>query len=161
MAPMYYGLLRASASANQRSVANGLVVSATEQMRTYPYYEIGYYTTPSGCATSSPVILGSTINDPLASLPMSKTIGNVTYTIQRCVNWANSTVTGDTLAYKQSVVTVSWVSKVTEWIEPLGEARPLLSTPGERAPTAVRRTTISPVRRPRRFLSTLRHRPRM
>ncbi len=118
LAPAYYGLLKATASSNQRSVANGLAVSATEQLRTYPYDEIGYYATaiPAGCPTTTtnpsanPVILSSTINEPIETLATSKTIGNVTYSIRRCVNWVNSTLAGDSLAYKQSVVTVSWPS---------------------------------------------------
>ncbi len=108
LAPVFYGLLRASAAANARSVASGLAVTASEQIRSVPYDEVGFYSTPSGCPTSNPVILSTSVSDPLAALATSKTVGHTVYTLQRCVNWVNSTVSGDTLAYKQSVVTVSW-----------------------------------------------------
>jgi prepilin-type N-terminal cleavage/methylation domain-containing protein len=116
LAPAYYGLLKASSSTNQRSVANGLAVSATEQLRSYPYYQVGYYagTIPAHCPTSTtpPVILDPAVPQPLGSLPISKTISHITYTIQRCVNWVDATVAGNTksFAYKQAIVTVSWPS---------------------------------------------------
>ena len=113
LAPAYYALLRATGAASHRSVANGIAVAAQEQIRSIPYYEAGYASSaelPPGCPTTHPVILPSGVNAPMASLPQSKSVGNVTYNIQRCVNWVDSTVSGDTLAYKQTVVTVSWAA---------------------------------------------------
>lgn len=42
IAPAFYGELRASAAASYRSTANGLAVGAIEDLRAFPYYEIGY-----------------------------------------------------------------------------------------------------------------------
>jgi prepilin-type N-terminal cleavage/methylation domain-containing protein len=112
LAPMFYGLLRASATTDERSVANGIAVAATEQIRSIPYDEIGYPSSWSGtgCPGTNPVVLPSTVPSPLAGMSGSQTIGNVTYTITRCVYWVNSSVPGDSLAYKQSVVTVRWTA---------------------------------------------------
>ncbi len=110
LAPAFYGLLRATSVTSQRSVANGLAVTATEQLRSIPYDEVGFYTTPSGCASANAVVLGTSVSDPIAQMATSQTIDNVSYSIQRCVNWVNSSITNETLAYKQAVVTVSWRS---------------------------------------------------
>src|SRR5438309_253987 len=52
LAPTFYGDLRSTVSTNDRSVANGLAVAATEQMRSFPYWQIGYtsadYTSTAG-----------------------------------------------------------------------------------------------------------------
>jgi hypothetical protein len=60
------------------------------------------------------VVLPTGVSDPLdnqSNFPVSTTVGGIPYTTQRCVNWVNSSIPGDTLAYKQSVVTVSWKSR--------------------------------------------------
>ena len=44
IAPAFYGELRASAAASYRSTANGLAVGAIEDLRAFPFYEIGYST---------------------------------------------------------------------------------------------------------------------
>lgn len=149
LAPAYYGLLRAAATTNQRSVANGLAVTATEQIRSIPYEEIGYYTTPAGCPTANPVTLTSPTLAPLASLATTKTVANLTYTIQTCINWVNSTVSGETLAYKQSVVTVSWTANgisghitQTSAIYPGGEGS---YCPEQTCPVSATTTTTAPV----------------
>jgi prepilin-type N-terminal cleavage/methylation domain-containing protein len=110
LGPAFYGLLRATSLTSQRSVANGLAVTATEQLRSIPYDQVGFYATPTGCPSTNAVLLGSSVSDPLAQMATSQTVGNVSYTIQRCVDWVNSSISGDTLAYKQAVVTVSWKS---------------------------------------------------
>lgn len=111
LAPAFYGLLRASNTSNYRSIANGIAVQATEQMRSIPYYEIGFHTKPDGCPeateTSSPVILDSSIPAPIAALPGTQSRGPVTYRIQRCINWVEAS-NSDLSAYKQSSVTVTW-----------------------------------------------------
>jgi prepilin-type N-terminal cleavage/methylation domain-containing protein len=110
LAPAFYGLLRATSVTSQHSVANGLAVTATEQLRSIPYDEVGFHTTPSSCPSSNAVVLGASVAAPMAGMATSQTIGNTSYRIQRCVNWVNSSVSADTLAYKQAVVTVSWRS---------------------------------------------------
>jgi prepilin-type N-terminal cleavage/methylation domain-containing protein len=110
LAPAFYGLLRATSVTSQRSVADGVAVTATEQLRSVPYDEVGFYTTPTGCPSTNAVVLGSSVSDPLTQMATTQTVGNVSYAIQRCVNWVDSSIAGDTLAYKQAVVTVSWKS---------------------------------------------------
>lgn len=115
--PALFGTMRATTSSNARSVANGLAVSATEQMRSIPYYEVGWTSTPSVCANPNdpsnpdkqPVTLSSGTTTPLTAVT-TKTVGHVSYTVTRCLYWIDSTVTNDSLAYKQSIVTVSWSS---------------------------------------------------
>jgi hypothetical protein len=112
LAPAFYGLFRAASTTNYQSVANGIALQATEQMRSIPYYEVGFYTTPTGCpgttATTDPVTLPSTVAAPLATAPATQQVRNVTYNILRCVNWVGASISADSLAYKQTVVTVSW-----------------------------------------------------
>lgn len=56
LAPAFYGELKATAATDYRSTANGLAVAATEQMRAFPYSEIGWnttdYETPSTTLTN-------------------------------------------------------------------------------------------------------------
>ncbi|HVA74517.1 MAG TPA: type II secretion system protein, partial [Acidimicrobiales bacterium] len=56
LAPAFYGQLKAAAATSYRSTANGLAVAAIEQMRSFPYYEIGYnqsdYSTSGSTALS-------------------------------------------------------------------------------------------------------------
>jgi prepilin-type N-terminal cleavage/methylation domain-containing protein len=55
LAPAFYGELKATAATDYRSTATGLAVAAIEQMRAFPYSEIGWdtsdYETPSTTAT--------------------------------------------------------------------------------------------------------------
>lgn len=118
LAPAFLSTLKASNNTNQRSTANSLAVEASEQVRSFPYYQVGYYSSdePTGCATASTldeVVLApaAVSSEPLNSLPASSRIGNVNYSIQRCVYWVNSTVPGDTDAYKESLVTISWTGR--------------------------------------------------
>lgn len=121
MAPVFYGLMRATSSSDYRSVANGIAIKATEQMRSIPYYEVGFqppaFSEPAGCPSFTtdnppvslpPVNLDAATPDPVANFSTTQTVSGVTYTIQRCINWINSSIAADTLAYKQTVVTVSW-----------------------------------------------------
>lgn len=110
LAPAYYGTLKAAAISSQRSQATALAVSATEQLRALPYDDIGFHTTPSACAGSNPVTLSS--RGPLDSLPTSESEGTTTYTTLRCVYWVDSSIPGDTDAYKQTQVQVSWTSSI-------------------------------------------------
>ena len=105
LAPAFYGSLRATAMTNARSAANGLAVAANEQIRSFPYYEVGFYTTPGTCHGSNPVTLPAA--GPMDSLPTSSHVGLTNYTITRCVYWQSAT-TGATGAYKESIVTVGW-----------------------------------------------------
>lgn len=111
LAPGFYGLMRATSTTNYRSIADGIAIQASEQMRSVPYYEVGYYTTPSGCPDGDggtpAVVLASSIPAPLAGMATTKSVNGVTYTIQRCVNWIDAS-NGDAQAYKQAVITVSW-----------------------------------------------------
>lgn len=113
--PAIYGVLKASADTNQRSVADNLAVQATEQMRSYAYSEIGYTSTQYGaisvaseqCNAGTQVTVGSTyLPGPVTTTSMS----NVSYTISRCVYWVSSSAGDTTNDYKQIVVSVSWAS---------------------------------------------------
>ena len=127
LAPAYYGAMRAAAAADQRAIANGLAVAASEQLRSIPYWEIGYtsadyQSSPQGvgypciaASSNSTVQVSSTPMDNASLMPTSATQAGVAYSIQRCVYWVNSSVSNQTQfsgldgqAYKQSVVTVSW-----------------------------------------------------
>ena len=134
--PALFDTMRASSSTNQRSVANGLAVAATEQMRSVPYWQVGYTSTPAACTNpndpsnpdKTPVTLPSGSTNTLTAVT-TKTLAHTTYTTTRCLYWIDSTISTDTQAYKQSVVTVSWPSngstlKVTQIsaIYPGGEA---------------------------------------
>ena len=155
--PALFGTMRATSASNARSVANGLAVSATEQMRSIPYYEVGWASTPSACTNPNdpsnpdkqPVTLPNGTTTPLTAVT-TRNVGNTQYTITRCLYWIDSTVTNDTLAYKQSVVTVSWsshgiASKITQIsaIYPGGEA--VYQTGGEQnfTPVAATPTTVA------------------
>jgi prepilin-type N-terminal cleavage/methylation domain-containing protein len=114
LAPAFYGSLTATSSSGHRSVANGLAVTANEQLRSLPYYEVTYQTGDvnfTNCpATGSAPVTSSTAG-PVDSLSTSQTIGAITYHFQRCLYWMDATSnagTADPQAYKQSVVTVTW-----------------------------------------------------
>lgn len=112
VAPAFYGVLKAGTITNYRSVANGIAVQSTEQLRSYAYYQVGFSTAPTGCpnTASNPLVLVgfTTPVDGLVTNEPTEQVGTVTYSILRCVNWVNSTVTNDTLAYKETSVKVSW-----------------------------------------------------
>ena len=107
LAPAFYGLMRASSSSRQRSVADGLAVAAAEQIRSYPYWEVGYTSgeTPGYCTGSDPVIVTTSPMDALAN--QATTVSNVTYAIESCVYWATAS-DGSSAAYKSSMVKVLW-----------------------------------------------------
>lgn len=115
VAPALWGTMKSGAAASQRSVADGLAVAATEQIRSLPYYEVGYDTTPSYCDPSStpnynpggnPVALGySTPMD--AEAPPYQPPGDPGYYVYSCINWVTAS-DGSAEAYKQAVVTVTW-----------------------------------------------------
>lgn len=112
LAPALYDMMRASSGTDQRSVADGIAVGASEQIRSLPYYEVGYQTTtPNYCAGSNPVTLG--YYTPMSDFPKVKTVSQVTYTIETCVYWVQAAApTGSTVtytdAYKETVVKVEW-----------------------------------------------------
>lgn len=113
-APAFYGFMKATVASDQRSVADGLAVQASEQVRSYPYYEVGYSTsagTPSYCnaAGMTPVLLS--YSSPMDALAASNTttVANTTYTVQSCVYWQTAS-DGSSAAYKQIQVVVKWGS---------------------------------------------------
>lgn len=143
LAPAFYGQLKAAAATSYRSTANGLAVAAIEQMRSFPYYEIGYnqsdYSTSGSTALScvsplntyqtggtapswnsvaglKPVELssGSALDDINNNLQSSQTISHITFTTTRCVYWVSSS-TGDTAAYKETWIGVSWFADGQNW----------------------------------------------
>lgn len=159
LAPAYYGLLRAAATTSERSVANGLAVAATENIRAFPYQDIGYYqSVPSGSdcpgdpsqpadPSANPVILTSSTPLTLGKAP-PKTVDNVAYTVQSCVNWVTASIKTDPSAYKQSVVTVSWTAngisgslEQTSAIYPGGEGP---YCPNQTCPASATTTTTTP-----------------
>ncbi|HMC38960.1 MAG TPA: fibronectin type III domain-containing protein [Acidimicrobiales bacterium] len=117
-APAFFGAMRITNVTGERSQATNLAVLASEQMRSLPYTEVGYATTPASCAnpaslgvsglgsTAAPVVLTSA--GPLDSLPATTVEGHTTFTVLRCVYWSASSIPGSTGAYKQTVVKVSW-----------------------------------------------------
>ncbi len=116
-APAFYGMMRASAATDQRSVADGAAVAASEQVRSLPYYEVGYSSgkTPSYCTGSNPVT--TDVASPLDTQPNTavgvtpqgyqQTIQSITYTTQTCIYWVAAS-DGDTQAYKEADVRVLW-----------------------------------------------------
>lgn len=143
LVPAFYGELKASAATDYRSTANGLAVAAIEQMRAFPYYEIGYNksdfstagstaltcvsptntyqtggTAPSwnSAAGLDPVELssGSALDNTINNLLTSQTISNITYTTTRCVYWVTSS-TNQSAAYKETWVGVSWTAAGMNW----------------------------------------------
>lgn len=159
LAPAYYGLLKAAATTSQRSVANGLAVAATENIRAFPYGEIGYYpAVPAGSdcpgdpnqpvdPNANPVVLTS--STPLSLGVTTKTVGRLTYTIQSCVNWVTASIATDPSAYKQSVVTVTWTAngitgrvEQTSAIYPGGEGP---YCPNQTCPASATTTTSTPL----------------
>lgn len=109
VAPAFWGSLKATASTDQRSVADGLAVAASEQIRSLPFYEVGYSTTPSYCnqSGSTPVLLS--YSSPMDSMPTQQTVHGTTFQIQSCVYWVAAS-DGSSQAYKQSVVNILWGS---------------------------------------------------
>ena len=114
VAGSFYQLMFASAASRQRSVADGLAVTATEQIRSYPYWLVGYSnvsstdTTPAYCSTGTHVTVPyTTASTPMNNLAASQTVSGVTYQIQPCVYWINASDSSQ-YAYKESVVTVRW-----------------------------------------------------
>jgi prepilin-type N-terminal cleavage/methylation domain-containing protein len=112
LAPAFYGSMKATATSNDRSVADGLAVAANEQIRSLPYYGIGYASTWSGwsgCAASNRVTLDAA--GPMDTMLTTRAVGPISYTILRCVYWvdgSNNSGTSLAGAYKQSVVSVTW-----------------------------------------------------
>ena len=49
-APAFFGAMRITNVTGERSQATNLAVLASEQMRSLPYTEVGYATTPASCA---------------------------------------------------------------------------------------------------------------
>ena len=125
LAPAFYGSLRATALTSERSVANGLAVAASEQLRSFPYYQIGYYQAsggtptdvPTQCTGSNPVTLSAA--GPVDGLAQSNVVSGHSYTITRCVYWQNSSSDSGgsnySGAYKQNVVTVGWTFNGTAY----------------------------------------------
>jgi len=107
VAPAFYGTLRATSLTDERSAANGLATAASEQIRSLPYYQVGYSSTPSYCVQSgrTPVLLS--YSSPMDTTATSTTISGITYTIHSCVYWVSAS-DGSSQAYKQSVVTILW-----------------------------------------------------
>ncbi|HET6874531.1 MAG TPA: type II secretion system protein, partial [Acidimicrobiales bacterium] len=119
-APMFFGAMRLTGVTDHRSQATNLAVLASEQMRSLPYAEVGYQTTPSTCANpaslnvsglgagATPVVLTSP--GPLDSMSTTTVEQNTTFTLLRCVYWAASSIPDSSNAYKQTVVQVTWPS---------------------------------------------------
>lgn len=107
MAPAFYGMMRSSTASDQRSVADGLAVGVSEKIRSLPYYQVGFSTTPGYCTGSYPVLLG--YSTPMDSFARQKTVGYTTYTLETCVYWVEA-AGGDAKAYKETVVQVFWGS---------------------------------------------------
>ncbi len=105
MAPAFYGMMRASTASDQRSVADGLAVGISEQIRSLPYYQVGFQTTPSYCTGTNPVQLS--YSSPMDSFAKQKTVGYTTYNLESCVYWVGA-AGGDANAYKETWVEILW-----------------------------------------------------
>lgn len=105
VAPAFWGSLKATAATDQRSVADGLAVAASEQIRALPYYQVGYSSTPSYCTGSSPVVFP--YSTPMSGFAATQTVRGTTYQVQSCVYWVTAS-DGSSEAYKQSIVTILW-----------------------------------------------------
>ena len=110
LGPLFYGAMRLTGVTDQRSQATNLSVAATEQMRSLPYSEVGFYSTPQACANNSETPVTLSAPGPLDALPASSAVGHTTYTVVRCVYWSASSIPGSSDAYKQTVVRVSWTT---------------------------------------------------
>lgn len=108
MGPLFYGAMRLTGVTDQRSQATNLAVAATEQMRSLPYGEVGFYTTEPECGNNSEAPVTLTSPGPLDALPATTLEGHTTFTIVRCVYWSASSMPGNSQAYKQTLVKVSW-----------------------------------------------------
>jgi prepilin-type N-terminal cleavage/methylation domain-containing protein len=152
--PTFIGMMRASASTDQRSVADSLAVAASENVRALPYYEVGFSSThgnPTYCTGSNPV--QTDVVGPMDTLATQQTLQHITYTIQSCAYWVNASDTSAE-AYKESVVTVLWGSsnqykyQQTSAIYPGGESSYQQSGTGNGAdnftPTTIAGATIPP-----------------
>lgn len=150
LAPAFYGTLKAAGVTSQRSQATSLAVSATEQMRSLPYGEVGYNATPGGCAGANPVTLATP--GPLDSMATTQYVGGIPYTIVRCVYWVASSIPGDNDAYKQTQVLVSWTSSIgvetvnqTSDLYPGGEAPYVGTTTTSTTTTTLPSTQLGPL----------------
>jgi prepilin-type N-terminal cleavage/methylation domain-containing protein len=136
LAPAFYGNLKAAGATSYRSTATGLAVAAIEQMRGFPYFEVGYAssTQDSWCQSSGAGSLpwnnesgltsvdNVTGTDPQTSQPYSvfenpnnhlatsQKVGPITYSIYRCVYWVPSSTAGPTgTAGLAGAYKLSWV----------------------------------------------------
>jgi prepilin-type N-terminal cleavage/methylation domain-containing protein len=144
-APAFYGLMRASAASDQRSVADGLAVQATEQIRSYPYYDVGYSTTPGYCNASGLTAVLLTYPSPMDTVATTSTVGGTKYTVQSCVYWQNAS-DGNIAAYKQLQVLVTWGSGKYKYSQNStlypGAEGPYTGTDNNYAPGQVTATTV-------------------
>jgi prepilin-type N-terminal cleavage/methylation domain-containing protein len=106
--PVFYGAMRLTGITDQRSQATNLAGAATEQMRSLPYSEVGFYTTSTQCNNNNETSVTLPSPGPLDALPGSTTVGQTLYTMVRCVYWSASSMPGTNQAYKQTLVKVSW-----------------------------------------------------
>jgi prepilin-type N-terminal cleavage/methylation domain-containing protein len=151
--PTFIGMMRASASTDQRSVADSLAVAASESVRALPYYQVGYssaHGNPTYCTGSNPVQT-DVVTGPMDTMPTYQILQNIKYTIQSCAYWVSASDTSSQ-AYKESVVTVLWGSSKqykyvqTSAIYPGGEPTYLQSGGGAQnfTPTTIAGATTPP-----------------
>jgi prepilin-type N-terminal cleavage/methylation domain-containing protein len=127
--PAFIGMMRASASTDQRSEADSLAVAASENVRALPYYQVGYssaHGNPTYCTGSNPV--QTDVLTPMDTMATQTMVQNIKYWTDSCVYWVNAS-DGSSEAYKESVVTVLWGSQKqykyiqTSAIYPGGESK--------------------------------------
>jgi hypothetical protein len=107
LGPAIISSLNATGATNHRSVANGLAVQATEQIRAVPYDEVGFANSGSVPSNCSNAVVLNTASAPIVGTTTPAPVAGVSYTIQTCISWVSDS-SGNSQAYKQSVVTVSW-----------------------------------------------------
>jgi prepilin-type N-terminal cleavage/methylation domain-containing protein len=113
MAPGFYNALASATASGDRNTADGLAVTALQQMQAAPYADVGFYssqTQAGACPTSNTVIIGTTVptSGYVVTPTSTQTVGTMTYALSRCVDWANDNVAGCTDDIKQTQVVVSW-----------------------------------------------------
>lgn len=121
-APAFYSTLKATSTTDFRSVANGIAVQANEQLRSLPYYELGYHSFPGTCSaptgfSGTPSAATLAQNGPMDDTTLfrlTKTVDGKTFSIQRCPYWvgaSDNTTQSYAGAYIATTVTVSWTDQ--------------------------------------------------
>ena len=112
MASVFTAAARTTGVDLHRAVAVGLATQATEDLKTMAYPNLGM---PDGTTSiNAPACagLGTVVTADASAVVVTDTDtppGGVTYTLNRCITWADATQAAETQAYKRTTVVVNWV----------------------------------------------------